>query len=530
MQAVTSEDVMRVYNKYLRGKPFVQTSFVPKGSPELAISGAQLAVVVEEQVVQGAEAEVTQGEEANYQKTPSQYDRSEPPLSEPPSLRVPGIWAHLLNNGIDVIGIEDNEVPLVTFSLVLPGGQWLDAPGHSGAASLLASLSMQGTINRTSAELEEAIGLLGASMDFAAGAEALTLTATTLERNLEATLTLVEEILLQPRWDEAEFERLRREAEANIVSSEGDPGALSSRAFRRVLYGADHPYGIPLGGTRDSVTAMTMDDLKAWHAGKLTPVGAKLQVVGDVNGERVIEALSSLAQKWQGEAVEIPQFELMPAPAGKSLYFIDVPGSKQSVIRVGKQTLMSDDEDFARLNFANERLGGGSSARLTQLLRIEKGYTYGAYSGLARYINGLSPWAAITSVRANVTLESLQLVREQISNYAPTFTDQDAAVTKNQIIKRNARAFETLQAKAALLNRIARQNLPHDIVEREQAMLSQMTTADFHRVIGDYLNEQEMIWIVVGDGETQRAGLGGFGYGEPAELNRQGGLIEIHPE
>ena len=525
MQAVTSEDVMRVYNKYLRGKPFVQTSFVPKDSPQLAISGAQLAAVVEEQVVQGAEAEVSQGEEADYQKTASKYDRSEPPLSAPPSLRVPDIWAHSLANGIDVLGIEDNEVPLVTFSLVLPGGQWLDAQGSSGAASLLASLSMQGTANRTPAELEEAIGLLGASISLRAGAEALTLTATTLERNFEATIALVEEILQQPRWDEAEFERLKREAQAKIISAEGNPGALSWRAFRSVLYGANHPYGIPLGGTRETVTALTLDDLKAWHAAKLTPVGAKLQVVGAVNSERAIGALSSLAQKWQGEALEIPEYEMKAAPAGKNIYFIDVPGSKQSVIRVGKRALMSDTEDYARLDFANERLGGGSSARLTQLLRIEKGYTYGAYSYLASNINDLSPWVASSSVRANVTLESLQLIRELIKNYSATFTDQDANVTKNQVIKRNSRAFETLGAKANLLNRIARQNLPHDIVEREQAMLSEMTTADFHRVIDEYLKEDEMIWIVVGDGKTQRETLAGFGYGEPVELDRQGGLI-----
>jgi len=117
------------------------------------------------------------------------------------------------------------------------------------------------------------------------------------------------------------------------------------------------------------------------------------------------------------------------------------------------------------------------------------------------------------------------LVRDLIGDYEATFTEQDAAVTKNQIIKRNSRAFETLQAKGSLLNRIARQNLPHDIVEREQAMLSQMTTADFHRVIGDYLKEDDMIWIVVGDGETQREVLSGFGYGDPVELNRQGGVM-----
>ncbi len=527
MQAVTSEDVMRVYNQYVRGKPFVQTSFVPKDTPELAISGAQLADVVEEQVVAGAEAEVSQGEEADYQKTASKYDRSEPALSAPPVLRVPEIWSHTLANGIEVIGIEDSEVPLVTFRLVLPGGQWLDPADRAGAASLLAALSMQGTAARTAAELEEAIGLLGASISVSAGREALTLSATTLERNLEATIALAEEILLEPRWDEAEFERLRRETEAAIISSEGNPNALSSRAYRSILYGTNHPYGIPTQGTRGSVAAMSLDDLKTWHADNLTPVGAKLQVVGAVNGDRVVAAFAGLAEKWHGEALQMPEYPMNDAPKGQTVYFIDVPGSKQSVIRVGKRVLMSDDDDFARLDYANERLGGGSSARLMQLLRIEKGYTYGAYSGLASYINDVSPWAAISSVRANVTLESLKLIREQISNYGSTFTDADASVTKNQIIKRNSRAFETMGAKGDLLNRIARQNLPHDIVEREQDMLAAMTTADFQRVIGQYLVEEEMVWIVVGDGATQRELLKDFGYGEPVELDRQGRPVVV---
>lgn len=528
MQAVSSEDVLRVYDQYLRGKPFIQTSFVPKDTPELAVTGAELASVAEEQVVPGAEAEVSQGDVADYAMTASKHDRSEPPLSAPPTLKVPAIWSGSLANGIDVIGIEDSEVPLVAFSLVLPGGQWLDVPAREGTASLLASLSMQGTANRTPAELEEAIGLLGAEINFSAGREQLSLTATTLERNFEATIALVEEILTEPRWDAAEFERLKRATEAGIVSAEGNPNALSSRAYANVLYGTGHPYGTPQGGTRESVASLTLADLKAWHATKLSPVGAKLQVVGALDSKRAMAALSSLAKTWQGEAVTMPKYELQAPPAGQSLYFIDVPGSKQSVIRVGKRAVMSDNDDYTRLDYANERLGGGSSARLMQLLRIEKGYTYGAYSFMGSFINDVSPWLASSSVRANVTLESLQLIREQISNYGTTFTDQDAAVTKNQIIKRNSRAFETLGAKAGLLNRIAMQNLPHDIVEREQAMLSEMTTADFQRVIAEYLSEEEMIWVVVGDGETQRENLSGFGYGDPVELDRQG--MPVVPE
>jgi zinc protease len=381
---------------------------------------------------------------------------------------------------------------------------------------------MQGTARHTAAELEQAIGLLGAEISFVAGREEMTLTATTLERNFEASVALVEEILLEPRWDEAEFERLRRDAEATIISAEGNPSALSARAYRNIVYGSNHPYGIPQTGTRESVAAMSMDDLKAWHKEKLTPVGAKLQVVGAVSGDRVAAAFAGLAENWHGQALQMPVYELQEAPAGQSVYFIDVPGSKQSVIRVGKRTLMSDNDDFARLNFANERLGGGSSARLMQLLRIEKGYTYGAYSGLGRNINDVSPWAATTSVRANVTLESLRLIREQIASYGSTFTDGDAQVTRNQIIKRNSRAFETLAAKAGLLNRIARQDLPHDVVEREQALLVAMTKADFQRVIDQYLDEKQMIWVVVGDGATQRNLVAEFGYGEVVELDRRG--------
>jgi zinc protease len=530
MQAVTREDVMRVYDRYIRGKPFLQTSFVPREAPELAVSGADLAAVVEEQIVQGAEAEVSQGAEASYEKTVSRHDRSEPPLGPPPVLRAPEIWTRSLSNGIEAIGIRDDEVPLVNFSLILPGGQWLDQPGKPGTASLLAALSMQGTAGRTPAELEEAIGLLGASITIEAGKEQILLSAVTLEREFENTVALVEEILLEPRWDETEFERLKREAEASIISAEGNPSTVSARAFYRTLYGADHPYGIPQAGTRESVASISLDDLKAWHETNVTPVGARLQLAGAVSGDRVAKAFSSLADKWQGEALNKPEYELAEPPAGQAVYFIDVPGSKQSVIRVGRRTLMIDQPDWARLNFANERLGGGSSARLTQLLRIEKGFTYGAYSRLGRFVEDLSPWQAGTSVRANVTLESLELIRQQISTYAATFTDEDTRITKNQIIKQNSRAFETLDAKLRLLNRIARQKLPHDIVEREQALLEAMSTADFQKIITSYLDEEEMIWVVVGDGATQRDRIAEFGYGKPVELDRQGRVVSAASE
>ncbi|MDH3620825.1 MAG: insulinase family protein [Gammaproteobacteria bacterium] len=527
LQAVTRDDVMRVFEKYVQGEHFVQTSFVPKASPELAVSGAELARVTEEVIVQGAETEVSQGALAEYEKTPSKYDRSEPPLGELPVFRSPEIWSRSLANGIEVLGIEDNELPLVTFNLVLPGGGWLDE--RPGTASLLAGLFTQGTAGKTPAQLEEAIGLQGADISVHATAEAFTISVDTLERNLEATVALVEEMLLEPRWDSVEFERLRSATEATIIAEEGDAGSVASNVWRRVVYGDNHPFGRPSAGTRDAIAAMTLDDLKDWYTMNMTPGGARLQVVGAVDGDRIAKAFAGLSKRWTGDPVAMPEYELASPPKGQSVYFVDIPGAKQSVIDVGKRVVPATDPEWVRLNYASQRLGGGSSARLFQLLRIEKGYTYGAGTYVGENAKDAAPWLAYTSVRANVTLESMELMREQINNYAPTFTDEDANVTKNQVIKRNARAYETPESKIRLLDRIALQGLPHDVVEQETAVLQSMSTADFHAAITEHMDESEMVWVIVGDGETQRERLKDFGYGEPIELDRRGDVIAAAP-
>jgi zinc protease len=527
LQAVTREDVMRVYRTYLKGRNFVETSFVPQDSPALAIEGAALAEVFEEPIVENVAAEeVSAGEEGVFERTPSKYDRSEPPLGDPPVLPVPEIWTSKLQNGLAVSGISDSEVPLVQFSLIVPGGAWLDNPTRAGTALMTSQMLLQGTAKRTPAELEEAIGLLGSGIDIIADRDQLYLSGTTLGRNLGATLELVQEILLEPRWDEAEFERLKREALVQITGAEADPNSVAAVAFNRILYGAGHPYGRPVIGTRDSVDAITLDDLKTWYQQNLRPQGAHLQFVGAVKAADVAAPLESLAQAWQGEAPALPGYPIAPATLGGSTYFIDVPDAKQSTIRAGLRAVRADDLDWVRTDFANERLGAGSSSRLTQLLRIEKGYTYGANSGLGQYMQELSPFLVLTSVRSNVTGESLQLIRETLRDYAATFTDADTATTRNQVIKSDARSMETLESKLGLLDRIAQLKLPQDVIARNQQILLGMDTAEFQRVIRTYMNESNMTWVVVGDGATQRKAVEEFAGRPVIELDRQGAVLQ----
>jgi zinc protease len=195
MLAVTPADVVRVYEKYIKGKNYVATSFVPKGKVELALEGSKKAEVVEEEIVQGAEEAVDPNVEAKYEKTPSTFDRSiEPPYGQSREITIPTVWQEKLSNGMRVYGIEHNEVPLVQFEIVIDGGQLLDDPKKIGVANMMARMMTQGTKNKTPEELEEAIQQLGASINVSAGTENIRVSANTLARNYPQTLALVEEI------------------------------------------------------------------------------------------------------------------------------------------------------------------------------------------------------------------------------------------------------------------------------------------------------------------------------------------------
>ena len=524
-QAVTAEDVLAVYERYVQGRPSVLTSFVPRGHGDLALGEAVPARVTEEPIVQGAEAEVSQGREAVYERTSTVADRSEPPLGEPPLLAAPAVWTATLDNGLEVLGIENTEVPLVAFDLSLRGGQLIEPKGKAGLASLLAAMMLEGTETRTSVELEKAIDLLGARLSVNAGREDIRIAGSTLARNFEATLALVEELLLEPRWDENEYQRLVREVNTRIQDREANPAAISNDVFSRLLYGGDHAFGTPSLGTLDTVASLQLDDLRTFFDANLSPSVATFHVAGDVSRERVLDALSSLAERWEAREVMKPGQPLPPDLEGQTVYFVDVPGAKQSVLRVGRLTLSAVDPDARRLDYANERLGNNSSGRLFQLLRIEKGYTYGASSGVADTIE-VAPFSAVTSVRANVTLESLQLLRDQIRSYAQTFTQTDVAVTKNQVIKGDTRRFESLASKLSLLRRMSRLGLSSDFVERGQAELLAMTRQDFREVISTYLDESQMIYLVVGDAETQLPRIAELGYGEAVRLDLSGRPVD----
>lgn len=526
-QRKTSElataDLQRAYEQYIKGRPAIITSFVPKDAPELVLEGSRTASVVEEQIVAGAEKEFEETDSDDFARTPTKYDRSEPLLGPAPVASVPESWEARTPGGIRIVGIEHRELPVVEFSLRIEGGQRADAAETLGAAVLGASLLNEGTKSKTPAELQDAIELLGSTLRIQSDATSTSVYGKTLKKNFAATVDLMREMLIEPRWDDAEFARLRSQRLARIAERDGDANAVARNAFYKQLYGNDHVAGQPLGGTETSVAALELTDLKAWHAEHVAAGAATFHVVGDIEKGEVLGALAKLDAEWQDEA---PDLARLPSPGTSNdrFFFIDMPGAKQSVIYVGRATVAGNDPDYYRLTVANNRLGSGSSARLTQTLRIAKGYTYGAYSRVER-----TPYpgafVASSQVRSNVTRESLEIFKDLIGNYAQTFTEEDLATTKNLIGKGNTRRFETLRSLLSVLETMSTFGLPKDFIAEESEQLANLSLQDIHADIGKHLSIDAMIWVVVGDAKTQLEGLETLGLGSPVLLDRQGNRL-----
>ncbi len=520
--AVTPADVTRVYQKYIKAKNYVATSFVPKGKLTLALEGSKKAEVAEEKIVQGAEAEVDPTAAATYAKTPSSFDRSvEPPYGTEPVVKIPAIWEQKLANGLRVYGIENSEVPLVQFEIVMDGGQLLDDINKVGVANMMARMMTQGTAKRTPQELEEAIQQLGASINVSAGSEDIRVTVSTLARNYDPTLALVEEILLEPRWDAKEFDLIKQSTINAIRQQEGSPNVVAANQYNLLIYGKDNIRSRNILGTIDSVNAITIDDLKAFYAKSVSPSAGRMHVVGALNKAKVTMPLNKLTARWAAKPVAVPVYATPKAPEKSQIFFYDVPDAQQSVIRIGYPALSATDADYYPANVKNYILGGGGFAsQLTQQLREGKGYTYGIASNFSG-TKAAGPFTIGSGVRTNVTLESAQLIKSIVSDFGKNYSAADLVTTKGFLIKSNARAFETAGAKLNMLENISKYGWKYDYVKEREQIVKGMTVARIKDLSGKYLNTDRMIWLIVGDAKTQLPRLKELGFGEPVLLNKQ---------
>lgn len=526
IKKVTKEDIIRVFNKYIKDKPYVITSFVPKGKLDLAAKNSTKAAVVEEIIKENVDAKIAD-KASKVEKTPSKFDRSVAPKSgESPKLNIPESWSVTLKNDMKVLGIKQTEIPVVNFSIVMDGGHLLDSFEKNGVANLMTDIMMEGTANKTPLQLEEEIALLGASINMFTGNEAITISGNTLVRNFNKTMKLIEEILLEPRWDEEELKRIKTSTINSVKRSAANPNVVARNVRNKILYGDKHIFAYPTSGSVASIEAITMEDLKAFYDKNFSPSVSKFHIVGDIDQETVAATLASLEKNWKSKEVTIPTFEMNPDRNKSSLYFVDIPNAKQSVINIGYLSMARTDPDYFASTVMNYKLGGSFSGNVNLILREEKGYTYGAGTGFSgTKIRGT--FTASSSVRTNTTFESVTIFRDEINKYKNGISQDDLDFTKNALIKSNARRFETQGALLGMLQNISNYNLPADYIAGEEGIIRNMTLEQHKALANKYLDASKMGYLVVGDAVTQFAKFKDAGFDEVILLDKDGKEVKL---
>ncbi len=525
-KAVTKQDVINAYNTYIKDKPYVITSFVPKGKLELIASNSEKANVVEEEIKENVETEVAETTDEVI-KTPSNFDRSiEPEKGPTPESVVPAQWTASLDNGMQVYGIQQDELPLVQMSLVIKGGHYLDDMNKNGVANLMTDIMSEGTATKTPEELEEAIDLLGASINMGTSNQSITITANCLSRNYEATMALIEEILLEPRWDEEEFELIKTRTINQIKRSAGQPNSVARSAYNRLLYGNDHILGYPATGNEKDVEAITMDDLKGFYAKNYSPTVTSYHVAGSISQESVMNTLNSLNTNWAAKEVIMPEYTIPERSEEANLYFVDIPQSKQSVINIGYMALPRTDKDFYPATVMNYKLGGSFSGNVNLILREEKGYTYGART----YFSGdtkVGTFTASSSVRTNTTYESTKIFMEEMEKYREGISQEDLDFTKNAMIKSNTRRFETLWSLIGMLQSRSAYGYSADYVKSNEAIVKNMTLEQHKALAQKYITPEKMSYVIVGDAATQFEQFKDAGFDKVVLIDKDANEIEI---
>ena len=520
IKAVTREDILRVYETYIKEKPHIVTSFVPKGQPDMIAENSIRAEVSEEDITKASQVAIDDILEEEVVRTPSAIDRTtEPPAGPEPEVRVPEVWRAILKNGIRVYGTENRELPLVSMTMVIDGGALADDITMPGVASMVAAVLPQGTRNKTPEELEEEIQLLGSSVYMRASSEEIVFSSSTLSRNFGKTVSLMKEILLEPRWDTAEFRMAQTRTRNALIQSEARPASVASNQFMKLVYGPGHIFGYDIRGTKESIERLTPDILKDFYDRNFSPSVTSVYVAGNVSKDEVLEALRPLEEEWQHGEVALKSYELPATPEESQICFVDIPGSRQSVVYAGYLAMTRDNPDYVKADFANYRMGGAFTSILNQILREQKGFTYGARSYF-REMKNPAPFIISTSVRSDATLETMEIITGEMRKYREGISEEELQFIRNSMIRSNALRFETNDAMADMLLYIGKYGFSDDWVKKEEEVIRNMTVDDHKAITQKYFDPDRMYYVIVGDAATQMKQLGKVGFGKPALVER----------
>ncbi len=425
--------------------------------------------------------------------------KSPPAPLAPVSFDIQRPFETTLENGLRVVVVENERLPLVSYRLAFQTGDINDPDEWTGLSSAMGSLLTEGTENYTSLQLAEKIERLGASISASVSDDFTIVAASTLSLYSSEVLGLLAEVVLRPTFPEDELDLYRRNTIESLKFQRSQPGFLANEQAARLIYG-EHPYAIISPSAAD-IEKIDRETLARFHSAVFVPNGAMFIVVGDVKTDEVISELNDLFGGWQVKERKESSFHAPPTRSARSLTIVDRPGSAQANIVLSNLAVKRTHPDYFPILVMNQVLGAGASSRIFMNLREEKGYTYGAYSRLdMKRLAG--EFEATAEVRTSVTGESLKEFFYELER----IRTEKVGETELQDAKNFLTGVFPIRAETqeGLTNLIVNQQLyglPDDYLQTYREKVAAVSSDEVLRVASEHIRPEEMAIVIVGDAE-----------------------------
>lgn len=428
---------------------------------------------------------------------PEPFRSQAPAPLQPRPIAIPAPRETVLSNGLALVVVEDNRLPLVSYRLAFRLGGAFDPPGLPGLTDLLAGLMPEGTKSRTSREIADEAARMGASLSAGANSDYTIVASSALTRFNDQILDLMAEVVLEPSFPEHEVELAKQNTKESLRQQRAQPSFLASEMVSRVMFG-EHPYSV-VAPTPESIDRTTRDEIVRFHRSKLVPNNAVMIVAGDIRYDDILNRIESLFSTWnRGEDV-VANFPAPPVRTKRTAYLIDRPGSAQSNIVIANSGINRTNPDYFPLMLMHTVLGATASSRLFMNLREEKGYTYGAYSNLdARRSAGT--FRATAEVRSAVTGDSLKEFFYELDRIrSEPVSQKEISDAKSYLTGVFPIRLETQEGLIDQLVQIKMLNLPDDYLHKYRERVQAVTIEEIQRVAEKYVRPDDAALIVVGD-------------------------------
>jgi len=406
----------------------------------------------------------------------------------------------VLSNGLTLLIVERHNVPVVRVSVGINAGNLHEPDDKAGLASLAAGLLTEGTTKRTSRQISEEIDFVGGSVGASGGGDFVTANLSVLKKDIDLGFGLLSDIILNPSFPEQEIRKKKERIKGGLRSQEDDPGYISSREFKKAVFG-EHPYGRLITGTVETIDAITRDDLVEFHARYYVPENSVMAVVGDITNEEVEQLIQTYLSGWKPAGHPAVSPQKINVTKERKTITVDKDLTQASII-LGHAGISRDDPDYYAVSVMNYILGGGGfSSRLMQNIRDNKGLVYDirSYFGADKYGGSFQAELQTKNESANIAIEEVLKEIKQIRS--TPVSEEELSDAKSFLTGSFPMRIETGARIAGFLVAVEYYGLGSDYIDNYPDYINSVTREDVLRAAKKYLDPDNYVLVVVADQE-----------------------------